>query len=223
MTVTLVVFTDGRDHIYETLPSAVANLDGPISRRIIYDDTGDALNRARLADAFPTFTITHSPDGRQGFGGAIRFMWQWLAASDTNTYVLHLEDDFLFDREVNLAAICQLLDTHPSLVQVVLKRQAWSDEEIAAGGVVQRNPGAYVEHEWGDHAYLTHREFWSTNPCLYRRTLCERGWPDDPYSEGKFGALIRDESVAMPFAYWGARNDPPLVTHVGDQRAGVGY
>lgn len=220
---TLVVFTDGRDYIYDTIPSAAASLRGPITRRIIYDDSGDPLNRDRLATAFPTFTVAHSPDGRLGFGGAIRFMWNYLATHDENPYIFHLEDDFLFNDEVDVGAMCGLLTEHPSLVQVALRRQACNADERAAGGVIEVDPEAFAGCEWKSHKYEIHRKFWTTNPSVYRRSLCSRGWPNDPYSEGKFGAIIRDESVASPFAYWGSRRDEPLVTHVGVERAGVGY
>ncbi len=221
--ITLVVFTDGRDHIYETIPSALASLQGPITKRIIYDDSGDALNRDRLAEAFPTFTITHCAQGRQGFGGAIRFIWRYLAAWDQNDFVFHLEDDFTFNREVDVGAMCDLLTKNHALVQVALRRQAWNDEERAAGGVIERDPTAYTDRDFAGYQFLTHREFFTTNPGVYRRSLCKRGWPDDPHSEGKFSALVRNEMVAPPFAYWGARSDEPWVTHIGRDRVGSGY
>lgn len=223
VSVSLVVFTDGRDYIFDTIPSALAMLQGPITRRIIYDDSGDALNRDRLSQAFPTFTVTHCPDGRQGFGGAIRFMWKYLAAWDTNEYVFHCEDDFLFNREVDVAAMCGLLRAHPSLVQIALRRQPWNDEERAAGGMIERHPDAFVECEWGPQEYLIHREWFTTNPCVYRRSLCSRGWPDAAQSEGQFGAILKAESVAPPFAFWGARSDEPWITHIGKERVGSGY
>lgn len=223
MAVTLVVFTDGRDYIYETVPSALAMLDGPITRRIIYDDSGDALNRDRLAAAFPTFTITHCPEGRQGFGGAIRFMWKYLASLDENEFVFHLEDDFVFNRWVNVAAMADLLRDLSAIQQVALRRQPWSQEEHEAGGVVERHPERFASCESHGYPFLWHREFFTTNPCLYRRSLCRRGWPDDPQSEGKLGALLRMEADNPPFAYWGSRDDEPWVTHIGRERVGSGY
>lgn len=219
--ITLCVYTDGRDHIYETIPTALDHLHGPISRKIIYDDSGDAENRARLAASFPEFVIAHHPDGRQGFGGAIRFMWRHLTAWDQNSYVLHLEDDFTFRRDIDLAAMLGVLDRRPDLAQIVLRRQAWNAEERAAGGIVELHPEDFTEHADGPHQFLTHRRFWSTNPCLYRRALCERGWPEDPHSEGKFGATLRDDGLS--FAFWGARDSGEWVEHVGRERVGTGY
>lgn len=223
MTVALLVFTDGRDHIYETIPSALAHLQGPITRRLIYDDSGDAEHRDQLAVAFPTFVIAYHPDGRQGFGGAIRFMWQHLTAWGETTHVFHLEDDFTFNRDVDLDAMSRVLEHRPELMQLVLRRQPWNPEERAAGGVVELRPDTYVDCHDGSNDWLEHSNFFSTNPCLYRRSLCSVGWPADPHSEGAFGALLRQRSTKARFGYWGARDSGEWVEHIGYERVGTGY
>lgn len=219
----LLVFTDGRDHIYETIPSALAHLHGPINRRVIYDDSGDALNRSRLHDAFPTFVIAHSPEGRLGFGGAIRFMWRYLAAWGEQPFVFHLEDDFTFSRDVDLEAMASVLEKNPHLVQMALRRQAWNDAERAAGGVVEVSPTDYVDCFDGANDWLEHNKFWTTNPSLYRRVVCSQGWPEDPHSEGKMGAQLRAISTYVRFGYWGARASGAWVEHIGRERVGLGY
>lgn len=222
--ITLVVITDGRwDCITQTIPSALTNLQGPITRRIIYDDSGDALNRSNLHEAFPTFTIAHSPEGRRGFGGAIRFMWQYLAAWDTNPYVFWLEDDFLFNRTVKLEAMMSVLNKRPHLMQLALRRQPWNDQEKQAGGIVEMNPESYVDCHDGIYDWLEHSNFFTTNPSLFPRKLCEKGWPPDPHSEGRFGALIREADPEARFGYWGARDSGEWVEHIGRQRVGTGY
>lgn len=223
MSIVLLVFTDGRDYIYETIPSALAHLHGPITRKVIYDDSGDALNRSRLHDAFPTFVIAHSPEGRLGFGGAIRFMWRYLSAWGEQPYVFHLEDDFTFSRDVNLEAMIAVLDKNPHLAQLALRRQPWNDEERAAGGVVELRPDTYADCFDGKNDWLEHSNFLTTNPSLYRRALCSQGWPEDPHSEGKMGAQLRAISDQVRFGFWGARDSGEWVRHVGLERAGHGY
>lgn len=219
--ITLLVRTDGRDHIYETIPSALDNLHGPITRKLIYDDSGDPLNRHRLAEAFPEFVITYSANGRQGFGGAIRFMWRYLAQNDHNSYIFDLEDDFLFQRDVDLDAMIHVLEQRPELVQLALRRQAWNDQERAAGGVVELAPDSYVDCHDGTSDWLEHSNFWTTNPSLYRRSLCQIGWPEDPRSEGAMTVLARERGAR--FGYWGARDVGPWVNHIGRERVGCGY
>lgn len=221
--IALVVFTDGRDYIYETIPSALANLHGPITRKVIHDDSGDAGVHDRLRETFPDFDLAAHPAGRQGFGGAIRNAWRLLAAGPER-FVFHLEDDFTFNQPVDLAAFAEVLDSQGHLAQLALRRQPWNDEERAAGGIVEQHPHDY--EEWSDvrsgHTWLEHRRFFTTNPSLYRRELCSVGWPDCQFSEGVFThRLLADPDLR--FGFWGARDSGEWVTHTGRERVGSGY
>lgn len=221
--IALVVFTDGRDHVYATIPSALDHLHGPISTKIIYDDSGDQANRARLVTAFPEFAVLSHAEGRQGFGGAIRHVWQYLVRRCSDEFIFHLEDDFLFRQYVDLAGMAAVLRERPALAQLALRRQPWNAEERAAGGIVELDPAAYVDCFDGEHDWLEHRKFFTTNPSLYRRTLCAQTWPEDPHSEGKFGIDLRQRSELTRFGYWGTRNSGEWVEHIGLERVGTGY
>lgn len=221
MSVAVLVVTDGRhDYLRRTIASAKANLLGPFTEWWMYDDTGDADYRAQLAVEFPGYRhINGGP--RQGFGGAIRTAWAAMVAESSSAWVLHLEADFEFNRMVDVYEMITVLDCNPQLAQLVLRRQPWNDAERAAGGIVEQHPDDYTDMQDGDLAWLEHNRFFSTNPCLYRRELMLRGWPDGAQSEGHFGiGLVLD---GYRFGYWGSRTDAPWVTHIGDERAGCGY
>lgn len=156
------------------------------------------------------------PDHRLGFAGAIQAGWDGVLESGAD-YVFHLESDFLFEAPVPLGRMLHLLDIKPHLAQVALKRQPWNHEEKAAGGICELHPTAYLDRgQWTEH-----RRHFTTNPCLYRTALCERGWPQRPDSEGHFGIALRAEGFC--FAYWGAPTAAPRVRHIGRHRAGNGY
>ena len=221
--IALLVITDGRtDCIQRTVPSALANLDGPISERWIYDDSGDADHLAWLYQTFPQFRIIHHLEGRQGFGGAIREAWRTLRFESSADYVFHLEDDFTFNRPVPLEDMIEILDENRHVAQVALRRQAWNSVEKAAGGVIETNPDAYRAVYGQFVSYLEHDQFFTTNPSLYSRRLIEQHeWPEGTQSEGQFTEQLRQ--ARRTFAYLGERTDPPWVHHIGDQRAGTGY
>lgn len=222
MSVALLVITDGRrDCVAQTIPSARANLVGPVTRKVIYDDSGDEGHHDWLADTFPDFELFAHPMGRQGFGGAIRTAWSYLAAGDED-HVFHLEDDFVFNRTVRLDDMALVLDNYPYLIQLALRRQPWNEEERAAGGIVESHPDDFAEMTWNGHTWLEHRRFFTTNPCLYRRSLCTEQWPDGEHSEGRFGQRLIERPSAR-FGYWGARASGEWVAHVGHERVGVGY
>jgi hypothetical protein len=220
----LLVITDGRkDCILQAIPSALANLDGPITRRVIHDDSADPEHREWLQHTFPSFQVMWNPKGRQGFGGAIRSAWSHLGHIPEK-YVFHLEDDFTFNRGVPLEELALVLNGNPHLVQLALRRQPWNDTERAAGGVVESRPDEYTErsNDYGMR-WLEHRLFFTTNPSLYRTDLIRKHpWPRGPQSEGRFG-LELTKSPKVRFGFWGSRDSGEWVTHIGRERVGIGY
>lgn len=165
-----------------------------------------------------------------GFCGAIREGWARLRALVGEVdfgYVFHLEEDFTFNQSFDLGAMCNLLDAHPDLAQVALRRGPHGPIEEAAGGFVEMWPDSYTERvtyegrEQKPRAYLHHRVNFTTNPSVYRRSLIEGfEWPEAPRCEEAFSATLIAEGYS--FAYWGARSDAPWVTHAGP-RIGHGY
>lgn len=223
------MFTDGRDELLErTLDSAALNLVGPITEMVVFDDTGDLAHADRLRASLDAhgagWRVIQHPEGRRGFGGAIRAAWAWLRRHSEARFVFHLEDDFTFERAVDLDRMVGVLESRPELVQLALRRQAWNEAERAAGGVIELRPEAYLERETPLYGkWLEHREFFTTNPSLYRLELVRaRAWPAGPHSEGLFSLeLFTDPDLRC--GYWGARTQPPWVHHIGAGRAGEGY
>lgn len=222
--IALLLMTDGRDETLMQTAISSYKLFGDITEWWIHDDSGQGFERF---SKFPGWKVIGHPEGRQGFGGAIRYAWSQLREQSDAKWIFHLEDDFLFNRNVNLNAMIEVLEANPYLAQMALRRQAWNAAEKAAGGVIEMNPEAFLQA----HTRLTddtlqpwicHSQFFTTNPCLYSRDLIEtRDWPTGDFSEGKFThQLLSDGRM---FGYWGEKTDTPWVEHVGHTRNGVGY
>lgn len=217
----LVVITDGRrDCIERSVPAALENLKGlDVVRTIICDDSGDIEYRAWLQWRFPDAEIHHGRR-RGGFAKAVRRGWD-LAIGTGLPWVFWLEDDFIIDQPIDLAAMADVMTSHPHLTQIVLRRQPWFPKEIKAGGIIEMNPGAYTDHADGEVQWVEHQLGHWTNPHLVsRRFLTEHTWPDCPDSEAKFSRQVMTGERRS--AFWGARTDPPTVEHVGE-RHGTGY
>lgn len=224
--IALLVMTDGRDTIYQTIPSAEANLVGPISERWIHDDSGDRDHADKLRRIFPDYTVmTPSDFTRRGFAGAIRNAWQGLRLHCRAPYVFHLEDDFTFNRPVDLVDMVGILERHPHLVNLALRRQPWNAYEAAAGGIIEQHPDAYMEQrdDLAREPWLEHRLFFTTNPGLYHRTLIADDWPEGPESEGRFTHSLLQSDEDLRFGYYGAKASGEWVHHIGNSRAGIGY
>jgi hypothetical protein len=215
----LLVMTDGRQHIADTIRSAEVNVLGPVTAAVIHDDSGDSAHRAELAERYPDFDVIGGE--RVGFGGAISRAWKHLRTIPVE-FVFHIEDDFTFNRPVDLAALAAVMRANPHLAQMALRRQPWNPGERAAGGIVEQHPADYTDCTDGQNYWLEHRRFFTTNPSLYRTGLCERGWPSGPHSEGRF-SLDLFEDPQMRCAFWGARDSGEWVHHIGEHRNGTGY
>ena len=219
MSLALLVMTDGRDTITETIRSFDEQVTGPVMHRVIHDDSGEPDHRQHLQESFPDFEVIGG--NRSGFGGAIIRAWRHLRTVPVD-WVFHLEDDFTFNRPVALDGLAEVMTANPHIAQMALRRQPWNAEERSAGGVVELHPDRYQDCTDGHNAWLEHRSFFTTNPSLYRRNLCDIGWPKGNESEGRFTAkLVADPQVR--FGYWGSRQSGEWVTHIGEERRGRGY
>ncbi len=164
-------------------------------------------------------------DHTLGFCGAVREAWARLRAVAGETpfdYVFHLETDFDFLRSFDVKAMSRVLDTQPHVCQVALRRGPVNEYERGFGRDLSMMwPDAHTERHTSGHAWLEHRLNWTTNPCIYRRSLVERfEWPNPPRCEEAFGTTMIAEGYS--FAFWGGRGEPWL-EHTGHTRVGNGY
>lgn len=218
--VAVMVLTHGRrDCIAQTIPSAQENLTGaPIIRWVICDDSDDPEYQAWLRLNFPECELVTGKPG--GFAGNVRRMWD-AALGTGQEWVFWLEDDFTFNKPVDLPDLMLTMAEDPDLCQIMLKRQPWFEPELAAGGFMEMHPERYTEVRRGNRVWMEHQGSYWTNPHLTRRSfLAQHEWPRGEGSEAKFGKAV----VIGPrrSAVWGRLTDPPLIHHFGE-RSGSGH
>jgi hypothetical protein len=208
--------TAGRkEYLERTLASFAERVHGDIQERVIQDDSGDPAFGRWLAETYPDWEII-TTKGKIGFTKAIRNIWRTLRNRDGAPYMFHLEEDFVFERDVELADMIDVLNSDPRLAQAALLRGPFFEPEFKAGGIVEEDPAAY-EHRDG---YLAHTKYFTTNPCLYRRRLMtDTMWPNVANSETLFTRnLVRQGKL---FALMG--DGTPWVSHIGHERTNLGY
>lgn len=211
-----VFVTHGRpDCLTRAVPSFDQHLSGPVVRRVVVDDSGDPDFKAMIRLRWPDIDIIDT-GGSKGFAGAYQKVWATIAAYGL-PWAFIVEDDFTAERSIDLAAMQQVMDDRPGLVQMALRRQAWSAPELEAGGVIEQHPDDYTDLP----THLEHRRFFTTNPCLIRRELTATPWPKSSGSEAQFTRAVFADPNARS-GYWGARTDAPWVIHDGP-RTGRGY
>jgi hypothetical protein len=195
----LLVIDDGREEYLARCLASAAEYLPPMDACVMVDDSAHEL----------------------GFAGAIQAGWDGVLGTGCE-WVFHLESDFLFDGPVAIDRMLDVLQREGHLAQISLKRPPCNGAERAVGGFVELNPDAYAQHVDRGDIFTTHRVCFTTNPSLYPAATCRHGWPQEERSEGAFThRLLEDPEVR--FGIWGAKFDPPAVTHIGKERAGVGY
>lgn len=217
-----VVTTDGRrDCIEQTIPSLLQHvgLDGT---KLIVDDSGDAGYRAWLRKTFEPLEFEVIDHGRRrGQDVAVQLTAELIRDhEDPSEWVFWCEDDFLFERPVDLAAMVKVLERRPHLLQMALLRQPWFRGEVRAGGIIERDPDAYERCGEGEAEWLEHRLWFTLNPHVCRREMCSRSRLHGTNHEWRFSrALCEDPSVR--FGIWG--DGTPWIRHIGEHRNGHGY
>lgn len=208
----LVCLTTGkRDTLEQTLASANARLHGPIARRLLLVDA----ERTRLA---PEGWDVEPLGATRGYSVAMARAIQ-RAIGSGQPWIFWLEDDFTFNRKVDVRRMQATMEAYPDLAQLVLLRQPWYEPELEAGSLLADPRYSFAQR----NGHVVHRAYWSMNPMLTRRELLARyEWPQMPGSEKRFGRrLFTDESAKV--AFWGKRDAAPLVHHHGRQPAGNRY
>lgn len=222
MSITLVVLTNGRDDIFGTVPIALDMLDAKFNTRIIVDDSGDAEFRVRLRETFGNdFIIAPTGEHNLGFTQAMIRVMRLVAELDTD-YCFLLEEDFLIEREVDVAAMVDVIEKR-NLLQMALLRGPWWDNEHQAGGVIparEAQGGEFHDMFDGTSSWTEHRDHWTNNPNVFPAALAKHGWPSCAWSESTWGMFLREQYPDRSFAYWGERE--PWIEHVG-VRTGTGY
>jgi len=228
-TVTVIMHTGGlpetwpqrREYLVHSLASLSERVSGPIVQRVIYDCWGDPEIRAdlvRIGELAGYYVV--GPEMRPDFTASMVAMWRYLAKRARGEFIFQVEDDFLYERDVDLRPMIATLREQPHLVQVALLRDACYPDEQETGGILGWPEPAFTRVEDNGSSYLEHRLFWTNNPSLFRRELTDTPWPSGHKSETLFGRKVLAHPEAR-VAFWGQGEE--WIRHIGEVRAGVGY
>lgn len=225
--VTLIVHTGGepdnweqrKGYLRRSLASLNEQVSGPIVQRVIYSDWGEE-QRAELEAIVEPLGFYVAGEGHHGYTGSMRRMWLYIAKRAKGSYIFRVEDDFIYERPVDLEPMIATLQDRPYLAQLALLRGAVYAREFELGGVLGWPAASFTQQGTISVAWLEHDHFWTNNPALFRRDLTAQAWPNGSSSERLFGdALTRDPVVR--FGLWG--NGEAWVSHIGEVRAGTTY
>jgi hypothetical protein len=204
-------------YLERSLSSLAASLKGPIEQRVVYSDWPDeVIPRVREIAERHNFYVAGS--GHHGYVSSTQRLWKYLATRVKADFVFLAEDDFLYLQDVDLIPMVTALAKSPWLRQVALLREAAYPKEMEPGDhILGWDRSSFTQY--GN--LLEHRNFWTMNPSLIRRSLILKyPWPTGNSSERLFGdAVLKDPNARV--AFWGTGE--PWITHIGETRAGGPY
>jgi hypothetical protein len=207
MSVGLLVITDGRGEYLERMLPTLG--DTAAMEAVVVDDSGDPEYNHWLRTIVPVSWHVTPTEPRRGLTGALDTGWREMWHRDVN-YVFHVEEDFTFPTPPPVADMIYVLAANPDIAQVVLKRQPWSPEEQAAGGIIECHPDDYQPRA----GWVQHHRIFSLNPCLYPAWVMQYG------AEGaEAGITERLLDAGKSFAFYGHKDDPPRCIHIGARRS----
>lgn len=212
----VLIFHDGRnEYLTETLASFKKNVsfpEKPYHILLVDNPTETQEDYTALKKKFKIDKVVINPE-RLGIFGNVQKGWS-LIPKETK-YIFHLENDFTFNEPISVEEMQRPLDVNKHIYQVALLRQAWYQNEIKRGGIYQAL-GRFANINVAGVDLVSHRHYFTHNPCLYRTDIVQQ-LPN--YNEYSFIQYLIKKDTAGMCCYLGKKTDSPKVHHIGEIKA----
>ena len=219
----LVFSTNRYAYLSQTLAALRARVDfaGARVRVRVVDDWPAGRDAARARELYRAHGVDEvvEHETNLGLGATWREAWNAIARESFD-WVLHLEDDAVFERPVQVMDVARAFAGCPApLSQVFFKRQVCYEShdfiaDIEAGRAGEDRPGPIGVTD--QRRYFVAMA--SLYPKLIVQTYVNSNASLDPH-EHTLRAFF-GEKLGMWSGMWGARGDPPAVRHVGEVSRG---
>lgn len=207
-----------REELEGTIASFDERVHGTVRSMTIVDDSGDPDHGAWLENRFGDRSLIVHHERNLGYREMMARTWSRIAHTEGAPYIFWSEDDFAFERDIDLDDLAVILEHDRHLAQVVLLRAAFYPRELEAGSIPNEHPESYTQREVDGLPYLEHRRFFSCNPSLMRRSLFSAApWPETGAGSDS-EALMGPRLKALGFRFAFAGKGEPWIRHTGRER-----
>lgn len=212
---TVLIFHDGRiEYLIETLKSFKDNIKFPSEpHKILICDTPGATESdlSQIKKKYKINQIVINEE-RLGIFGSVQKAWSLIPKN--TEYVFHLENDFVFNEEIEIERLTKALSVNKHIFQIALLRQPWYKDEIRKGGIY-KNVGGFRNANIAGLDIVLHRHFFTHNPCIYPVRFAQQ-IPN--YNEYTYVRHLRRQDPNGFCAFLGTLTDNPKVTHIGEYK-----
>lgn len=220
--VALVVFSTNRYDYLESALDALArhvDLGGCLVQRVLVDDWPAARDDVRGGELARrhNFDRVVRHETNLGLGRTWRETWDWVRESESVDWVLHLEEDAVFERPVVLRdVIAAYADSGQPLTQVFFKRNVCYEP---SRDFIARIESGELGDDLPGPVGVSQNAYFVAMASVYPRLLVQRfASENDPHEH-----TVRDyfKAWGMASGMWGGRRDAPVVRHVGEVSRGL--
>jgi len=211
----LLIFHDGRnDYLEKTLQSFSENVMVIPKYSLIVNDSSNEEG-IEIAAWFGVQKALKTGGGC-GIFRAVELAWDYVRTNWPEVeFIWHQENDFTYNQVIDVSAMQRVI-ANKHVMQVALKRQAWYKHEVKYGDFMKQlnaiKPQSLLDYNVNGIDVVTHREFFSNNPCLYRI----ENMPKKYESEYLIRSHLKKVDERWTCTFLGRLKDEPLVTHIGE-------
>ncbi len=146
-------------------------------------------------------------------GYSLAWKTGWSHVPKDIDYIWHQEEDFTFNKEVEIKDMIETLEKCPTkLTQVVLKRQKWYDNGDFVDSIESGKLGE--ELEFDGKKVVIHQTYFNSNPCLYPRWILDEEYSQNP-QETVIVYHLKKKYPDRYSAIYGGRKDEAYIKHIG--------
>lgn len=225
--VTLLIFTTSRyDYLIPTLESMYEQVD--FSDVDVYtmliDDNPVDRDIGILMDLKNKYGIDEIMLNEKNLGYSLSWKRAWASLPFDTDYVWHQEDDFIYNKKVNVFNMIRTLMTCPTtLTQLVLKRQVWFETndfitKIESGKVGREVCFGSTDDKDVDCVTI-HQYYFNANPCVYPYWVTQEEYSHNP-QESVIASDLRKKYPDRYSAFYGEAKGEAYVKHIGEYTIG---
>jgi hypothetical protein len=213
--IALLVFHDGRnEYLKRTLESFIDNVMPIPEHSLLINDSKDSEG-IEIAKEYGLKTAINTHGGL-GIFRSVELAWKYVRENWPDVeFIFHQENDFEYNQVIDVKSMLEVL-RNKHVMQVALKRQAWYKHELKYGDfmrqLVSNKPNCMVDYAINGVKVVTHREFFTNNPSIYRISTMPQIYESEYLIRGHFKKI----DTHWTCCYLGRINDKPLVTHIGE-------
>lgn len=214
----VIIINDGRnDYFEQTMKSFKENVffpEGSKIHKILIDDWPADRDEAAIKKLAKKYKIDQVVLNEENLGVNKTVKKAWSLIPEDVDYIWHQENDFVYIKPVQIEILMKVLE-NPIIIQCALVRQAWFQDELEAGSLMNTRPERWKVANVSGIDIVVHKDHFTFNPSLYKRK-----WliDIDPFGEYDLRNYYMGKNPGLYFSYLGKKEDDHRILHIGERK-----